>query len=137
MSGQASLHLVLKLPEGTKDFDVPVEIGMTLLDALLYIRQERDPSISFNWNCRTAQCGICAVVVNGKVALACMRSVRSSDEYLVEPIYVERHLKGLVCDVSDIFKEYFLACPPGGAELSKKLAFEQLLLNLRSPALPE
>lgn len=45
--------------------------GMTLLVALIRIREELDPSLNFTAACRSAICGACAVRVNGHPFLAC------------------------------------------------------------------
>lgn len=137
MKKDAYIHLVIKTPEGTKYFDVPAAVGMTLLDALCYAQEKIDSSISFRWNCRTGQCGICAVQINGVPKLACMEKANQGCVYQVEPISIERHLQGLVCEVSDLYKEYFLTSTAiGHTELERKLAFEQLLLKIRSSTTP-
>ena len=48
--------------------DVP---RMTLFIALNMIREEQDPSLMFDFVCRAAICGSCAMLVNGKPRLAC------------------------------------------------------------------
>ncbi len=45
--------------------------GMTLFVALNRIREEQDPSLMFDFVCRAAICGSCAMLVNGKPKLAC------------------------------------------------------------------
>ncbi len=45
--------------------------GMTLFLALTHIRDERDPSINFDFVCRAGICGSCAMVINGQPGLAC------------------------------------------------------------------
>ncbi|SHI97157.1 fumarate reductase iron-sulfur subunit [Desulfofundulus thermosubterraneus] len=45
--------------------------GMTLFVALNKIREEQDPSLMFDFVCRAAICGSCAMLVNGKPRLAC------------------------------------------------------------------
>lgn len=45
--------------------------GTTVLDALFQIRQELDPTLTFRYSCRSAICGSCAMVINGRHTLAC------------------------------------------------------------------
>jgi fumarate reductase iron-sulfur subunit len=45
--------------------------GMTLFIALTEIRDKLDPSLQFDFVCRAGICGSCAMLVNGKPALAC------------------------------------------------------------------
>jgi len=44
---------------------------MTLFMALNMIREEQDPSLMFDFVCRAAICGSCAMLINGKPKLAC------------------------------------------------------------------
>ena len=45
--------------------------GMTLFIALSEIREKLDPSLQFDFVCRAGICGSCAMLVNGRPALAC------------------------------------------------------------------
>ena len=45
--------------------------GMTLFIALSEIRERLDPSLQFDFVCRAGICGSCAMLVNGRPALAC------------------------------------------------------------------
>ncbi|MDP2949704.1 MAG: fumarate reductase iron-sulfur subunit [Chloroflexota bacterium] len=44
---------------------------MTLFTALTDIREKLDPSLQFDFVCRSAVCGSCALLVNGRPRLAC------------------------------------------------------------------
>ena len=57
--------------EGLKDYTVPVQEGMVVLDALHYIQGYTDPSLAVRWNCKAAKCGSCSAEVNGKPRLMC------------------------------------------------------------------
>ena len=45
--------------------------GMTLFIALTEIREKLDPSLQFDFVCRAGICGSCAMLINGRPALAC------------------------------------------------------------------
>jgi len=45
--------------------------GMTLFIALNEIREKQDPSLQFDFVCRAGICGSCAMMINGRPALAC------------------------------------------------------------------
>ena len=45
--------------------------GLTLFIALSEIREKQDPSLQFDFVCRAGICGSCAMLVNGRPALAC------------------------------------------------------------------
>ena len=46
-----------------------------LLDVLLKIREEQDPSLIIKFGCRRGRCGACAAVVNGASLLPCCMPV--------------------------------------------------------------
>jgi succinate dehydrogenase / fumarate reductase iron-sulfur subunit len=48
---------------------------MTVLEALLRIQAEQDGSLAFRYACRGAVCGSCAMMINGREALACRTQV--------------------------------------------------------------
>jgi len=54
--------------------------GMTVLDALIRIKQECDGSLALRYSCRSAICGSCAMTINGSEQLACRTSLRKELE---------------------------------------------------------
>src|SRR2546427_5025866 len=70
--------------------------GMTVLDALIRIKNEQDGRLTFRYSCRSAICGSCAMTINGAEKLACRTSVRKEWErhggVYIEPL---RHLPGV------------------------------------------
>jgi succinate dehydrogenase / fumarate reductase iron-sulfur subunit len=84
-------------------FDVPVEEGMVVLDALHWVQGNAAPDLAVRWNCKAAKCGSCSAEVNGLPRLTC--KTRLSDFDLEEPITVEPMrafplIRDLVTDVS-------------------------------------
>lgn len=59
-----------------QEFSVPWSQDMSILDALLYIKDNFAPDLSFRWSCRMEVCGSCGMVVNGVPKLACSTFVR-------------------------------------------------------------
>ncbi len=49
---------------------------MSVLQALLHIKDDIDGTLSLRWSCRMAICGSCGMMINGKPALACQTFVR-------------------------------------------------------------
>jgi len=81
-----------------QEFDVPWEEDGTVLQALMYISEELDPSLSFRYDCRYYRCGLCGVEVNGRPRLACRAKLK--DGLVLRPL---RHLplvRDLVVDRS-------------------------------------
>ena len=85
------------------EFDVPVEEGMVVLDALHWIQGHEAPDLAVRWNCKAAKCGSCSAEVDGRPSLTC--KTRLSDFDLEQPITVEPMrafplIRDLVTDVS-------------------------------------
>ena len=55
----------------TDTFEIEETEFMTLYIALNTIREQHDPGLQFDFACRSAICGSCAMMVNGRPALAC------------------------------------------------------------------
>ncbi|MFN3621295.1 MAG: 2Fe-2S iron-sulfur cluster-binding protein, partial [Nitrososphaerales archaeon] len=50
----------------TSTYRVPVKRGTTLLDALLYVRDNIDETLTIRHSCRMGICGSCSVIANGR-----------------------------------------------------------------------
>lgn len=53
----------------------PVDLndcGPMVLDALIKIKSEQDPTLTFRRSCREGICGSCAMNINGQNTLACL-----------------------------------------------------------------
>ena len=101
-------------------YTVPYADDMSVLQALQYVKDELDGSLSFRWSCRMAICGSCGMMVNGKPALSCQTFVR---DLLPGPVRVEAlaHFpieRDLVVDVAgfvgklESIKPYLIAREP-------------------------
>ena len=55
------------------EFKVPYQ-GRTVLDVLRYIYENLDSTFAYRCACTTGFCRACVVSVNGRPALACMKS---------------------------------------------------------------
>jgi succinate dehydrogenase/fumarate reductase-like Fe-S protein len=59
-------------PPRIEEHAVPFEPGQSLLDALRWLRLERDPSLAFRYSCLNANsCKECMLLLDGKVVYAC------------------------------------------------------------------
>ncbi|MCP9951354.1 succinate dehydrogenase/fumarate reductase iron-sulfur subunit [Actinomadura madurae] len=58
-------------PGAPAEFRVETFHPMTVLDVLLAIQREHEPSLGFRFSCRVAMCGTCTLRVDGRSALAC------------------------------------------------------------------
>ncbi|WP_255169591.1 succinate dehydrogenase/fumarate reductase iron-sulfur subunit [Natrononativus amylolyticus] len=88
------------------DFHVPLERGMTVLDALIYARDEFDPSLTFRHSCRQAICGSDAFFVNGSQRLGCKTQLSELDQPIrVEPLPHQEVVKDLVVDMEHFYDQ--------------------------------
>jgi fumarate reductase iron-sulfur subunit len=63
--------------------------GMTLFIALSEIRERQDPSLHFDFVCRAGICGSCAMLVDGRPALACRTLTQTlGDSFTLAPLPV-------------------------------------------------
>ena len=95
-------------PQWIETFQVEIRKGMNLLEALLYIQDEQDGTLSFRYSCRGAVCGSCAMRVNGKDVLACRTHVEDLLEkpVLIEPLPLFPVIRDLIVDLSIFFDHY-------------------------------
>ena len=81
--------------------------GMTVLDALIRIKNECDGSLALRYSCRSAICGSCAMTINGSEKLACRTSLRKELErhghIEVAPLRNLPVIKDLVVDMSSFW----------------------------------
>jgi succinate dehydrogenase / fumarate reductase iron-sulfur subunit len=88
---------------GLRDYEVPVEPGMVVLDALHWIQGHVQPDLAVRWNCKAAKCGSCGAEVNGKPRLTCktrLDDFPGDEPIVVEPLRAFPVVKDLVTDVS-------------------------------------
>jgi len=82
--------------------------GPMVLDALIKIKNEIDPTLTFRRSCREGICGSCAMNINGGNTLACLASIdantsRTSRIYPLPHMYV---IKDLVPDMNNFYAQY-------------------------------
>ena len=54
-----------------QQFEVPFREDWVVLDALNYIKDKLDTSLSYRWSCRMGVCGSCGMMVNDEPKLTC------------------------------------------------------------------
>ncbi len=85
------------------EFNVEIEPGMVVLDALHRIQAQDAPDLAVRWNCKAGKCGSCSAEVNGQPKLTCMTRISDYQEdepLLVQPMKAFPLVRDLVCDVS-------------------------------------
>ncbi|MCG1003306.1 MULTISPECIES: succinate dehydrogenase/fumarate reductase iron-sulfur subunit [Halobacterium] len=87
-------------------FTVPFEKGMTVLDALIYARDEYDSSLTFRHSCRQAVCGSDAFFVNGSQRLGCQTQIADLEGPVrVEPLPHQEVVKDLVVEMDHFYDQ--------------------------------
>lgn len=70
-----------------QSYDVPCEEEWVVLDAINYIKDYLDGSLSYRWSCHMAVCGSCGMMINGEPTLACKAFLRDyTDRIRIEPL---------------------------------------------------
>ena len=89
-------------------YRIKVISGLTILMVLLRIRDEIDGTLSFRSSCRSAVCGSCAMVINGKIDLACRTQVAAfeSNTIILEPLPNLDVIKDLFVDLTPFWNMY-------------------------------
>lgn len=78
------------------------------LDALLYIKDNYDSSLSIRRSCREGICGSCSMNCDGMHSLACIKPVDKDLDKpaLVTPLGHMFVLKDLVVDMTNFYTQY-------------------------------
>ena len=78
-----------------------------VLDAIIHIKDEIDPSLTFRRSCREGICGSCAMNIDGTNTLACTKSIESiKGDVKVYPLPHMSVLKDLVPDLKHFYAQY-------------------------------
>ncbi|KAH7034891.1 alpha-helical ferredoxin [Microdochium trichocladiopsis] len=82
--------------------------GPMVLDALVRIKNEIDPTLTFRRSCREGICGSCAMNINGTNTLACLCRIPtdSSADMKIYPLPHTYVVKDLVPDLTYFYKQY-------------------------------
>ncbi|MGZ8466699.1 MAG: 2Fe-2S iron-sulfur cluster-binding protein, partial [Candidatus Binatia bacterium] len=98
----ATLHVRRGAPGAAArydDFQVPYEEGMSVLDALRWIRGNLDSGLAIRYSCINANaCKTCMALVNGEVEYTCIAKLMP-DKTTVEPLPKRPLIRDLVTDI--------------------------------------
>ena len=80
------------------DFEVPYEDGMSVLDAIRWIRTHLDSTLAIRYSCINANaCKTCMALVNGEVEYTCIAKLTPT-VITVEPLPKRPLIRDLVTD---------------------------------------
>ncbi len=81
--------------------------GPMVLDAIIYIKNEIDSTLTFRRSCREGICGSCAMNIDGTNTLACTKSIQSVKKAVkIYPLPHMKVTKDLVPDLTQFYSQY-------------------------------
>jgi len=92
----------------TDTYEVDLErCGPMVLDALIKIKNEIDPTLTFRRSCREGICGSCAMNIDGVNTLACTIAISEArGDVKIYPLPHMPVVKDLVPDLSNFYAQY-------------------------------
>jgi fumarate reductase iron-sulfur subunit len=112
MAEQIALEVTRFSPERDKaptvqSFDVPLRKEWVVLDALNYVKDRVDGSLSFRWSCRMGVCGSCGMMVNGEPKLTCATFLTdyAPGPVRVEPLKNFPVMRDLIVEITDFLEK--------------------------------
>lgn len=103
--------------EGTKGsfslYRVPRDAISTVLEGIIYVIENLDPTLTARYACRMEICGSCSMEINGKPRMACSTIAQDlhADRIRIEPLKHYKVVKDLVVDIEPLFDKYREAKP--------------------------
>jgi len=83
------------------------QCGPMVLDALIKIKNEVDPTLTFRRSCREGICGSCAMNIGGTNTLACICKIdRDASDLKIYPLPHMYVVKDLVPDMALFYQQY-------------------------------
>src|SRR5881397_2038702 len=112
MSATITLSVTRYRPEEESEptfqsYEVPYRKDWVVLDALNYIKDNLDGSLSYRWSCRMGVCGSCGMMVDGEPKLTCASFLSESlpGPIRVEPLRYFPIVRDLVVEIGDFMRK--------------------------------
>ncbi len=88
-------------------YEVPVRAEWMVLDALNYVKDHLDGSLSYRWACRMGVCGSCGMMVNGEPVLTCATYLEAllPGPLRVQPLKGFPVIRDLIGDLTDFLQK--------------------------------
>lgn len=89
-------------------YDIDLDTcGPMVLDALIKIKNEIDPTLTFRRSCREGICGSCSMNIDGMNTLACIKAISEiRGDVKVYPLPHMQVVKDLVPDLTNFYAQY-------------------------------
>ena len=87
--------------------------GTMILDVLIYIKNNIDPTLAFRRSCREGVCGSCAMNIAGRNTIACTKGFDElpSGEILIAPLPSQPVVKDLIPDLTNFYAQHAYVQP--------------------------
>ena len=83
------------------------DCGTMVLDAIIKIKNEIDPTLTFRRSCREGICGSCAFNIDGTNTLACIKAIADiKGDVKIYPLPHMEVVKDLVPDMTNFYAQY-------------------------------
>ncbi|MDQ2083938.1 succinate dehydrogenase iron-sulfur subunit [Xanthobacteraceae bacterium Astr-EGSB] len=83
------------------------DCGPMILDAVLWIKNKIDPTLTFRRSCREGICGSCSMNINGLNTLACTKAIKDySGVITIRPLPHMDVVKDLVPDLTHFYAQH-------------------------------
>ncbi|PPI88727.1 succinate dehydrogenase iron-sulfur subunit [Candidatus Pantoea edessiphila] len=95
-----------------QDYTLELEDGrdMMVLDALIFLKEQQDPTLSFRRSCREGVCGSDGMNINGRNGLACIiplsKLKNRKKRIIIRPLPGLPIIRDLVVDMSQFYDQY-------------------------------
>lgn len=89
-------------------YRVPYRRGLTVVDALLWVKEHVDPALAFRYSCRMGICGSCGMLINGEPRLGCETQIAELESDVVEvgPLTNYPVIRDVATDFTDFFSHH-------------------------------
>ena len=89
-------------------YEIDISNVSMILDAIIKIKDEIDPTLTFRRSCREGVCGSCAMNINGANTLACTKGMDELGEgdVSIYPLPHQPVVKDLVTDLTKFYEQH-------------------------------
>lgn len=85
-------------PPEYQEYQIPYSENLSVLEALIWVREHVDPSLAVRYSCRISNaCKTCIACVNGEKAYLCATALKDGD--VISPLPLRPLLRDLVVDL--------------------------------------
>jgi len=102
-SRQMSIIIIMRLDPSTmtdpnpQEFQVPYDVGHTVLDGLNYIYRVLDNSLAFRSSCQSGLCLVCLIQIDGVAKYPCKTLMKG--QIKLEPLKNKKVIRDLVVEI--------------------------------------